>query len=72
MPSEQRRNQNFVELSEVYKGKKEVFGKDSDQYTKKLISTIYEEIAFYLEEQLVNSDGGYKKLIIEISKQREQ
>lgn len=72
MPSEQRRNQNFVELSEVYKGKKEVFGKDSDQYTKKLISTIYEKIAFYLEEQLVNSDGGYKKLIIEISKQREQ
>lgn len=72
MPSEQRRNQNFVELSEVYKGKKEVFGKDSDQYTKKLISTIYEEIAFYLEEQLVNSYGGYKKLIIEISKQREQ
>uniref|UniRef100_K1PFI6 Tripartite motif-containing protein 2 n=1 Tax=Magallana gigas TaxID=29159 RepID=K1PFI6_MAGGI len=71
MASENHRGHKFVELSEVYKTKKEVIEKDKVEL-ENLISPTYEDIALDLENQLANLDGGYEKLTTTMSKQGEQ
>uniref|UniRef100_A0A8W8LQR8 Tripartite motif-containing protein 3 n=1 Tax=Magallana gigas TaxID=29159 RepID=A0A8W8LQR8_MAGGI len=61
----------FVEITEVYKTKKEVIKKDTKDLENH-ISPKYEEIARDLENQLANLDGGYEKLTTTMSKQGEQ
>ncbi|XP_052677841.1 uncharacterized protein LOC128158901 [Crassostrea angulata] len=69
--SEQHRGHIFVEVLEVYKTKKEVIENDTEKLHN-LITPKYEEIAFDLEKQLANLEGGYEKLTTEISKQGEK
>nr|XP_034305086.1 uncharacterized protein LOC105335752 [Crassostrea gigas]XP_034305087.1 uncharacterized protein LOC105335752 [Crassostrea gigas] len=69
--SKQHKGHNFVEVTEVYKTKKEVIKKD----IKKLenhISPSYEKITLELEQTLANLDVGYEKLTTTMSKQGEQ
>ncbi|XP_034305027.2 uncharacterized protein [Magallana gigas] len=69
--SKQHKGHNFVEVTEVYKTKKEVIKKDTKDLENH-ISPKYEEIAFDLENQLASLDGGYEKLTTTMSKQGEQ
>eukprot|EP00105_Crassostrea_gigas_P044213 XP_019928361.1 PREDICTED: uncharacterized protein LOC109620410 [Crassostrea gigas] len=69
--SKQHKGHNFVEVTEVYKTKKEVIKRDTKDL-KNQISPKYEEIALDLENQLANLDGGYEKLTTTMSKQGEQ
>uniref|UniRef100_K1PTE4 Tripartite motif-containing protein 2 n=1 Tax=Magallana gigas TaxID=29159 RepID=K1PTE4_MAGGI len=71
MASKQHKGHCFVEILEVYKTKREVVEKDKVELENH-ISPTYEKIAFDLEEQLTNLDGGYKKLTTTMSKQGEQ
>uniref|UniRef100_K1QZF7 Tripartite motif-containing protein 2 n=1 Tax=Magallana gigas TaxID=29159 RepID=K1QZF7_MAGGI len=71
MASEQHKGHNFVDVTEVYKTKKEDMKKNTEKI-EKLISPSYEEIARDLEDQLANLDGGYEKLTTTMSKQGEQ
>nr|XP_034306453.1 uncharacterized protein LOC117682593 isoform X2 [Crassostrea gigas] len=71
MASKQHKGHNFVEVTEVYKAKKNDIKKDKKELENH-ISPTYEEIAFYLENQLASLDGGYEKLEITMSKQGEQ
>ncbi|XP_034305116.2 tripartite motif-containing protein 2-like isoform X2 [Magallana gigas] len=68
MASVQHRGHTFVELSEVYKAKKDVIEKDKVEF-ENLISPKYEEIVFDLEKKLANLDRGYEELTTELSKQ---
>nr|XP_034317457.1 uncharacterized protein LOC117686520 [Crassostrea gigas] len=69
--SEQHVRHKFVEITEVYKTKKEVIKKDTEDLENHLFPT-YEEIALHLENQLADLDGGYEKLTNTMSKQGEQ
>ncbi|XP_052676477.1 uncharacterized protein LOC128157861 [Crassostrea angulata] len=69
--SEQHARHKFVEITEVYKTKKEVIKKDTDELENH-ISPAYDEIALHLENELANLDGGYEKLTITMSKEGEQ
>eukprot|EP00105_Crassostrea_gigas_P018030 XP_011436027.2 PREDICTED: uncharacterized protein LOC105334330 isoform X2 [Crassostrea gigas] len=69
--SEQHRGHIFVDISTVYKAKKENIEKDTEELVNTL-SPKYEEIARDLENQLANLDGGYEKLTTTMSKQGEQ
>ncbi|XP_052677676.1 uncharacterized protein LOC128158757 [Crassostrea angulata] len=69
--SKQHKGHNFVEVTEVYKTKKEVIKRDTKDL-KNQISPKYEEIARDLENQLANLDRGYEKLTTTMSKQGEQ
>ncbi|XP_052676184.1 uncharacterized protein LOC128157651 [Crassostrea angulata] len=69
--SEQHREHLFVDVTEVYKTKKNNIEKDTEEL-KNLISPKYKEIAMDLENQLANLDGGYEKLTTTMSKQGEQ
>ncbi|XP_052677705.1 uncharacterized protein LOC128158786 [Crassostrea angulata] len=69
--SKQHKGHNFVEVTEVYKTKKEVIKKDTKDLENH-ISPKYEEIALDLENQLAKLDGGYEKLTTTMSKQGEQ
>ncbi|XP_011421416.3 tripartite motif-containing protein 2-like isoform X1 [Magallana gigas] len=71
MASEKHRGHKFLELSEVYKTKKEVMEKDKVELDN-LISPTYDDIALDLENQIANLDGEYEKLTTTISKQKEQ
>nr|XP_034306449.1 RANBP2-like and GRIP domain-containing protein 5/6 isoform X2 [Crassostrea gigas] len=71
MASKQHKGHNFVEVTEVYKAKKDDIKKDTKEL-KNHISPTYEEIALDLDNQLANLDGGYDKLTTTISKQGEQ
>ncbi|XP_052676185.1 E3 ubiquitin-protein ligase Midline-1-like [Crassostrea angulata] len=69
--SEQHREHVFVDVTEVYKKKKNNIEKDTEEL-ENLISPKYIEIAMDLENQLANLDGGYEKLTTTMSKQGEQ
>ncbi|XP_052677673.1 uncharacterized protein LOC128158754 [Crassostrea angulata] len=69
--SKQHKGHNFVEVTEVYKTKKEVIKKDTKDLENH-IAPSYEEIALDLEKQLASLDGGYEKLTTTMSKQGEQ
>nr|XP_034315564.1 uncharacterized protein LOC105349190 [Crassostrea gigas] len=69
--SEQHRGHIFVDVTEVYKTKKNNIEKDTEEL-ENLISPKYKEIAMDLENQLANLDGGYEKLTTTMSKQGEQ
>ncbi|XP_034306452.2 tripartite motif-containing protein 2-like [Magallana gigas] len=71
MASKQHKGHNFLEVTEVYKAKKDDIKKDTKELENH-ISPTYEEIAFDLENQLASIDGGYEKLEITMSKQGEQ
>nr|XP_034305170.1 uncharacterized protein LOC117680476 isoform X2 [Crassostrea gigas] len=71
MASDQHKGHSFVEVTEVYKTKKDIIEKDTKEY-EKLISPKYEQIVLDLENQLANLDGGYEKLTTTMSKQGEQ
>ncbi|XP_065938071.1 uncharacterized protein [Magallana gigas] len=71
MASEQHGRHKFVEVTEVFKTKKDDIKKDT-QEIENHISPTYEEIAHDLENQLANLDGGYEKLTSAMSKQGEQ
>nr|XP_034305820.1 uncharacterized protein LOC117682428 [Crassostrea gigas] len=71
MASEQHKGHNFVDVTEVYKTKKEDIKKDTEKIEKH-ISPTYEEIARDLENQLANLDEGYEKLTTIMSRQGEQ
>ncbi|XP_052676954.1 uncharacterized protein LOC128158237, partial [Crassostrea angulata] len=71
MASKQHKGHNFVEVTEVYKTKKDDIKKDTKELENH-ISPTYEEIAFDLENQLASLDGGYEKLETSMSNQGEQ
>nr|XP_034305023.1 uncharacterized protein LOC109620410 [Crassostrea gigas] len=71
MASEQHGRHKFVEVTEVFKKKKDDIKKDTQEFENH-ISPTYEEIALDLENQLANLDGGYKKITTTMSKQGEQ
>ncbi|XP_065937809.1 uncharacterized protein [Magallana gigas] len=71
MASTQHKGHSFVEVTEVYKTKKDDIKKDTNELENH-ISPTYEEIAFDLENQLASLDGGYDKLTTTMSKQGEQ
>eukprot|EP00105_Crassostrea_gigas_P020049 XP_011438729.1 PREDICTED: uncharacterized protein LOC105336199 [Crassostrea gigas] len=71
MASKQHKGHNFVEVTEIYKAKKDDIKKDTKEL-KNHISPTYEEIALDLENQLANLDGGYDKLTTTMSKQGDQ
>uniref|UniRef100_K1Q7N5 Tripartite motif-containing protein 3 n=1 Tax=Magallana gigas TaxID=29159 RepID=K1Q7N5_MAGGI len=71
MASDQHKGHSFVEVTEVYKTKKDIIEKDTKKY-ENLISPKYEKIVLDLENQLANLDGGYEKLTKTMSKQGEQ
>lgn len=58
----------FVEISNVYRTKKQTIERDTEEL-ENLIAPTYEEIALELENQLSNLDGGYHRILTEISKQ---
>uniref|UniRef100_K1PVF4 B box-type domain-containing protein n=1 Tax=Magallana gigas TaxID=29159 RepID=K1PVF4_MAGGI len=57
MASDQHKGHSFVEVTEVYKTKKDVIEKERKEY-ENLISPKYEKIVLDLENQLANLDGG--------------
>ncbi|XP_052677904.1 uncharacterized protein LOC128158954 [Crassostrea angulata] len=69
--SEQHGRHKFVEVTEVFKTKKDDIKKDKQEFENH-ISPTYEEISHDLENQLANLDGGYEKLTTTMSKQGEQ
>ncbi|XP_052680760.1 uncharacterized protein LOC128161507 [Crassostrea angulata] len=69
--SKQHKGHNFVEVTEVYKTKKEVLKKDIKELENH-ISPSYEKITLELEQTLANLDVGYEKLTAIMSKQGEQ
>uniref|UniRef100_K1QSJ3 Tripartite motif-containing protein 3 n=1 Tax=Magallana gigas TaxID=29159 RepID=K1QSJ3_MAGGI len=69
--SKQHKGHNFVEVTEVYKTKKEVIKKDIKELENH-ISPSYEKITLELEQMLANLDGGYEKLTTTMSKQGEE
>eukprot|EP00105_Crassostrea_gigas_P029826 XP_011451884.1 PREDICTED: uncharacterized protein LOC105345456 [Crassostrea gigas] len=69
--SKQHHGHNFVEVTEIYKTKKEVIKNDTKELENH-ISPKYEEIALDLEKQLAKLDEGYEKLTTTVSKQGEQ
>ncbi|XP_065940227.1 uncharacterized protein [Magallana gigas] len=69
--SKQHKGHDFVEITEVYKTKKEVIEKDTKELENN-ISPTYEEIALEVENQLANLDGGYDKIRTTISKHGEE
>uniref|UniRef100_A0A8W8MIL7 B box-type domain-containing protein n=2 Tax=Magallana gigas TaxID=29159 RepID=A0A8W8MIL7_MAGGI len=69
--SEQHSGHIFVDVTEVYRTKKNNIEKDTEELENH-ISPKYEEIAMVLENQLANLDGGYEKLTTTMSKQGEQ
>ncbi|XP_065937970.1 E3 ubiquitin-protein ligase TRIM71-like [Magallana gigas] len=69
--SKQHKGHNFVEVTEVYKTKKEVLTKDIKELENH-ISPTYEKITLELEQMLANLDVGYEKLTTTMSKQGEQ
>eukprot|EP00105_Crassostrea_gigas_P044375 XP_019928523.1 PREDICTED: uncharacterized protein LOC109620450 [Crassostrea gigas] len=71
MASEQHGRHKFVEVTEVFKTKKDNIKKDKQEFENH-ISPTYEEISRDLENQLANLDGGYEKLTTTMSKQGEQ
>uniref|UniRef100_K1S2Q7 Tripartite motif-containing protein 2 n=1 Tax=Magallana gigas TaxID=29159 RepID=K1S2Q7_MAGGI len=71
MTSEQHIGHRFVEVKHEFETKKEIIKKDQVEL-RNSISPKYEEIAFELENQLANLEGGYEKLTTEISKQGEE
>lgn len=60
----------FVELAEDYKLKKEIIGKDKEEFVN-FIYPYYKEVAIDLKNQTANPDRRYEKLTTEISKQGE-
>uniref|UniRef100_K1Q8P6 Tripartite motif-containing protein 3 n=1 Tax=Magallana gigas TaxID=29159 RepID=K1Q8P6_MAGGI len=71
MASDQHKGHSFVEVTEVYKTKKDIIEKDTKEYENS-ISPKYEKIVLDLENQLANLDGGYEKLTTTMFKQGEQ
>nr|XP_034305176.1 E3 ubiquitin-protein ligase TRIM71-like [Crassostrea gigas] len=71
MASDQHKGHSFVEVTEVYRTKKDIIEKETKEY-ENLISPKYENIVLDLENQLANLDGGYEKLTTTMSKQGEQ
>uniref|UniRef100_K1PVF0 B box-type domain-containing protein n=1 Tax=Magallana gigas TaxID=29159 RepID=K1PVF0_MAGGI len=71
MASDQHKGHSFVEVTDVYKTKKDIIEKDTKEYENS-ISPNYEKIVLDLENQLANLDGGYEKLTTTMSKQGEQ
>ncbi|XP_034308292.2 uncharacterized protein [Magallana gigas] len=71
MASKQHKGHNFVDVTEVYKTKKNDIKKDTKELENH-ISPTYEGIERDLENQLANLDGGYEKLTTTMSKQGEQ
>ncbi|XP_065938065.1 E3 ubiquitin-protein ligase TRIM36-like [Magallana gigas] len=71
MASEQHGRHKFVEVTEVFKTKKDNIIKDKQEFENH-ISPTYEEISRDFENQLANLDGGYEKLTTTMSKQGEQ
>lgn len=61
----------FVEISYVYKTTKQTIERDTEELENLIVPT-YEEIALELENQLSNLDGGYHRILREISKQGEE
>lgn len=70
MASETHVRHRFAELAGDYKLKKEIIGKDKEEFVN-FIYPYYEEVAIDLENQTANLDIGYEKLTTEISKQGE-
>lgn len=68
MASETHVRHRFVELASDYKLKKEIIGKDKEEFVN-FIYPYYEEVDTDLENQTANLDRGYEKLKTEISKQ---
>nr|XP_034305162.1 uncharacterized protein LOC109620202 isoform X2 [Crassostrea gigas]XP_034305163.1 uncharacterized protein LOC109620202 isoform X2 [Crassostrea gigas]XP_034305164.1 uncharacterized protein LOC109620202 isoform X2 [Crassostrea gigas]XP_034305165.1 uncharacterized protein LOC109620202 isoform X2 [Crassostrea gigas]XP_034305166.1 uncharacterized protein LOC109620202 isoform X2 [Crassostrea gigas] len=71
MASDQHKGHSFVEVTEVYKTKKDIIEKDTKEFENS-ISPKYEKIVLDLENQLANLDEGYEKLTTTMSKQGEQ
>nr|XP_034305172.1 uncharacterized protein LOC117680476 isoform X3 [Crassostrea gigas]XP_034305173.1 uncharacterized protein LOC117680476 isoform X3 [Crassostrea gigas] len=71
MASDQHKGHSFVEVTEIYKTKKDIIEKDTKGY-ENLISPKYEKIVLDLENQLANLDRGYTKLTTAMSRQGEQ
>nr|XP_022300490.1 uncharacterized protein LOC111108730 [Crassostrea virginica] len=69
--SKQHKDHEFLKLKESFSAKKNHILKDREELEEHIVPT-YEEIAIDLENQISNLDGEYKKLITEISKQREE
>nr|XP_022297400.1 uncharacterized protein LOC111106844 [Crassostrea virginica] len=69
--SKQHKEHEFFKLDEIFSGKKNQILKDRKELEDQILPT-YEEIAIDLENQISNLDGEYKKLLKEMSKQREE
>lgn len=61
MASETHVRHRFVELAGDYKLKKEIIGKDKEEFVN-FIYPYYEEVAIDLENEIANLDKGYEKL----------
>lgn len=66
--SKQHKEHDILELVEVFKKQKINIDKDMEEY-KNILSPTYEEIVLDLENQIDNFDGGYEKLITDMSTQ---
>ncbi|XP_078341984.1 uncharacterized protein LOC111106829 [Crassostrea virginica] len=69
--STQHKGHSFLKLEERYSKSKGHIQKDREELENQ-ISPTYEEIANELEMQIASVDGEYKKLLTEMSKQREE
>nr|XP_022300648.1 LOW QUALITY PROTEIN: uncharacterized protein LOC111108856 [Crassostrea virginica] len=67
----QHKEHEFLNLKESFSTQKKHILKDREELEEQILPT-YEEIAIDLETQISNLDGEYKKLLTEISKQREE
>nr|XP_022295772.1 E3 ubiquitin-protein ligase TRIM31-like [Crassostrea virginica] len=71
LASNQHTDHEFLKLEENYSSKKEHIKKDREVLEEQFLP-IYEDIANELEGQIASLEEGYKKLIAEMSKQREE
>ncbi|XP_078341250.1 uncharacterized protein LOC111105767 [Crassostrea virginica] len=71
LASKQHKDHEYLNLEENFSAKKNHILKDREELEEQILPT-YEEIAIDLENQISNLDGEYKKLLREMSKQREE
>ncbi|XP_078326766.1 uncharacterized protein LOC111124947 [Crassostrea virginica] len=71
LASKQHKEHEFLKLKDSFSAKKNHILKDREELEEQILPT-YEEIAIDLENQISNLDGEYKKLISEMSNQREE
>ncbi|XP_078341693.1 uncharacterized protein LOC111107789 [Crassostrea virginica] len=69
--SSQHSGHKFLNLEELFTTSKKCIQNDREELNNKIIPT-YEEIVNELEMQIASLDGEYKKLTMEMSKQREE